>query len=135
MGVEIKGIKKLEDELESRFGQKIMRHKSDLALEKASDYMLEQLKDGFESFKDTGASINEMTRTKPFTSARDNRRTVVIEWEGPKDRYRLIHLNEHGYERNGKKHIPKGFGVIEKKLQSSQQKYTSIVREELSKKL
>lgn len=135
MGVEIKGIKKLEDELEKRFGQKVMRHKSDIALEKASDYMMNKLKIGFESFKDTGASINEMTRTDPFTSTRDRQRTVVIEWEGPKDRYRLIHLNEHGYERNGKKHIPKGFGVIEKTLQSSQQKYVSIVREELSKNL
>lgn len=135
MSVEIKGIKELENQLEKRFGTSAMRAKSDRALTEASDYMLGEMKTHFKAFKDTGASIDEMTRTKPFTDARDRQRTVVIEWVGPKERYRLIHLNEHGYERNGKKIVPRGFGVIEKTLQASQARYRRIVVDELGKGL
>lgn len=135
MGVEIKGIKELEIQLEQRFGASAMRAKSDRALTEASDYMLGEMKTHFKAFKDTGASINEMQKTKPFTDARDRLRTVVIEWVGPKERYRLIHLNEHGYERNGKKIVPRGFGVIEKTLQASQARYRRIVVDELGKGL
>lgn len=135
MGVEIKGIKELENQLEKRFSASAMRAKSDRALTEASDYMLGEMKSHFKAFKDTGATIDEMTRTKPFTDARDRQRTVVIEWVGPKERYRLIHLNEHGYERNGKKIVPRGFGVIEKTLQASQARYRRIVVDELGKDL
>jgi hypothetical protein len=135
MSVEIKGVKELENELEKRFGPKAMRIKSDKALTEASEYMLKEMKTNFEAFKDTGASINEMQKTKPFTDARDRQRTVVIEWVGPKDRYNLVHLNEHGYDRNGKKFIPRGFGVIAKTLQASQARYRKIVVDELRKGL
>ncbi|MBF7019216.1 hypothetical protein ISO99_04755 [Staphylococcus sp. 18_1_E_LY] len=135
MTVEIKGIPELEKQLEQRFGKQAMREKSDRALEQASDYMLGELKKNFVAFKDTGASINEMKRTQPFTAAKDRQRTVVIEWVGPMDRYRLIHLNEHGYTRNGKKINPRGFGVIEKTLQASQAKYRSICIRELGRSL
>lgn len=135
MSVEIKGVKELEKELEKRFGPKAMRIKSDKALTEASEYMLKEMKTNFEAFKDTGASINEMQKTKPFTDARDRQRTVVIEWVGPKDRYNLVHLNEHGYDRNGKKFIPRGFGVIAKTLQASQARYRKIVVDELRKGL
>lgn len=135
MAVEIKGIPELEKQLEKKFGKNAMRIKSDNVLEQASDYMLGEMKTHFESFKDTGASINEMTRTKPFTSAVDRQRTVLIEWVGPKDRYRLIHLNEHGYERNGRKYTPRGFGVIAKTLQASQTRYRQIVVRELERTL
>lgn len=133
MGVEIKGIKELENQLEQRFGVSAMRAKSDRALTEASDYMLGEMKSHFEVFKDTGASIKEMKKTKPFTDARDRQRTVVIEWVGPKDRYNLVHLNEHGYDRKGKKFIPRGFGVIAKTLQASQARYRQIVVDELRK--
>lgn len=135
MAVEIKGIAELEKQLEKKFGKTAMREKSDNALEKASDYMLNEMKKHFTSFKDTGASIDEMTRTRPFTSSIDRQRTVVIEWVGPKERYRLIHLNEHGYERNGVRYTPRGFGVIEKTLQASKAKYRDIVVNELGRTL
>lgn len=135
MSVEIKGIKELESQLEQRFGASAMRAKSDRALTEASDYMLGEMKTHFKAFKDTGASIDEMTRTKPFTDAKDRQRTVVIEWVGPRDRYNLVHLNEHGYDRNGKKFIPRGFGVIAKTLQASQARYRKIVIDELEKGL
>lgn len=135
MSVELKGVKELERQLERRFGETAMRRKADDALEKASEYLLKELKKNFEVFKDTGASIDEMHKTKPFTAASDKLRTVVIDWVGPMDRFRLIHLNEHGYTRNGIKYTPRGMGVIAKTLESSESRYRLIIKEELRRSL
>ncbi|CAL27413.1 MULTISPECIES: hypothetical protein [Staphylococcus] len=135
MSVELKGVKELERQLERRFGETAMRRKADDALEKASEYLLKELKKNFEVFKDTGASIDEMHKTKPFTAASDKLRTVVIDWVGPMDRFRLIHLNEHGYTRNGIKYTPRGMGVIAKTLESSESRYRQIIKEELRRSL
>ena len=135
MSVELKGVKELERQLERRFGETAMRRKADDALEKASEYLLKELKKNFEVFKDTGASIDEMHKTKPFTAASDKLRTVVIDWVGPMDRFRLIHLNEHGYTRNGIKYTPRGMVVIAKTLESSESRYRQIIKEELRRSL
>ena len=135
MSVEVKGLKELEDKIEKRFGKKRMTEISNKALEEATDYEMKILKSNFEKFKDTGASIDEMTRTDPFTSKVNYQQTIIIEWVGPHDRYRLIHLNEHGYNRKGGKFIPRGFGVIEKTLQSVKRRYRQIIKEEMRKRL
>ncbi|MEJ7197687.1 hypothetical protein WL333_12820, partial [Staphylococcus epidermidis] len=49
--------------------------------------------------------------------------------------YRIIHLNEHGYTRNGKKYTPRGFGVIAKTLKEVESEYRNVVIKELKKKL
>lgn len=108
---------------------------SNKALEAATEHEMKVLKTNFEKFKDTGASINEMTRTKPFTSKVTRQQTIIIEWVGPHDRYKLVHLNEHGYDRNGKKFIPRGFGVIENTLQAVKTSYKNIITEEMRRRL
>ena len=52
--------------------------------------------------------------------------------ERPTGRYRIIHLNEHGYTRNGK-NTPRGFGVIAKTLKEVESEYRNIVIKELKK--
>lgn len=131
MSVEVKGIPELQRQLERRFGKEAMRIKSDRALEAASDFVESTLKKEFESFKDTGASIDEMKRTKPHTNLSSNERVVEIKWVGPKNRKNIIHLNEHGYTRDGKKYTPKGFGVITKTLSASKSHYREIIKKEL----
>ncbi|MDU9304417.1 hypothetical protein PQ701_04170 [Staphylococcus coagulans] len=131
MSVEVKGIPELQRQLERRFGKEAMRIKSDRALETASDFVENTLKKEFESFKDTGASIDEMKRTKPHTNLSSNERVVEIKWVGPMNRKNIIHLNEHGYTRDGKKYTPKGFGVIAKTLSASKSHYREIIKKEL----
>lgn len=135
MSVEITGLKELEAEIEKQFGKKRMIEISNKALEAATEHEMKVLKTNFEKFKDTGASINEMTRTKPFTSKVTRQQTIIIEWVGPHDRYKLVHLNEHGYDRNGKKFIPRGFGVIENTLQAVKTSYKNIITEEMRRRL
>lgn len=131
--VEIKGIPELTKQLERKYGKDAMRIKEDRALEKASDFFMEELKSEFESFKDTGASIDEMTRTKPYSKASNNQRAITIEWVGPLNRKNIIHLNEHGYTRDGTKYTPRGFGVIAKTLAASKSKYREILKRELER--
>lgn len=114
MSVEIKGIPEVLKKLESVYGKQAMQAKSDRALNKASEFFIKTLKKEFESFKDTGASIEEMTKSKPYTKVGSQERAVLIEWVGPMNRKNIIHLNEHGYTRDGKKYTPRGFGVIAK---------------------
>ena len=43
-----------------------------------------------------------MSVTKPYSKNISVLRAKSIKWKGPTGRYRIIHLNEHGYTRNGK---------------------------------
>ncbi|HDZ0037534.1 TPA: hypothetical protein RRP60_002736, partial [Staphylococcus aureus] len=52
---------------------------------------------------------------------------------GPMNRKNIIHLNEHGYTRDGKKYTPRGFGVIAKTLAASERKYKEIIKKELAR--
>ncbi|MDK9867038.1 MULTISPECIES: hypothetical protein [Staphylococcus] len=130
--IKIEGVPELVKKMETKFGKKVMQEKSDNALIAASEFVKNELKYQFEEFRDTGATIQEMKRGSPETEA--GKRRVMIYWEGPKERRNLIHLNEHGYTRDGKKYTPRGYGVIAKTLEAGQLKYRSIVRRELNKK-
>lgn len=132
MSVEIKGIPELQRSLEKRFGKEVMERKSDKALDKVSDYVLNELKKEFEKFKDTGATIAEMTKT-PSQKLTDGNKVIRIIWEGPKSRQSIIHLLEHGFERDGKKYTPPSFGLIAKTLSSCEPRYKAIMRNEMLK--
>ncbi|MCA2199038.1 hypothetical protein [Staphylococcus aureus] len=133
MSVEIKGIPEVLKKLESVYGKQSMQAKSDRALNEASEFFIKALKKEFESFKDTGASIEEMTKSKPYTKVGSQERAVLIEWAGPMNRKNIIHLNEHGYTRDGKKYTPRGFGVIAKTLAANERKYREIIKKELAR--
>lgn len=133
MSVEVKGIPELIKQLEKRFSPEKVKKINDEALKKSGAYFKKELESAFESFKDTGASINEIQVSDPEYI--NGVRGVTVYWEGPMDRYRLIHLNEWGYTRNGKEYIPRGFAVIAKTLKSSEQKYKSIVKDEIRKNM
>ncbi|EMC0274951.1 hypothetical protein U9W50_000203 [Staphylococcus pseudintermedius] len=132
MSVEVKGIAEVLKKVELKYGKRAVQEKVDRALNKASDLIVNNLKKEFESFKDTGASIEEMTKTKPFTKSSDYSRAILIQWEGPMNRKNIIHLNEHGYTRDGKSYTPRGFAVIAKTLASSEKVYRNILKKELS---
>ena len=67
----------------------------DKALNKGAKYFMSVLKANFEVFRDTGASIHEITMTDPYT-IHGNTRMVKVHWHGSMNRYAIIHLNEWG---------------------------------------
>ncbi|WP_208001769.1 hypothetical protein [Macrococcus brunensis] len=127
MPIELEGLEAFEQSLESRFGREARREITDKALVIGAQVIVEYIKSQMESFADTGASINEITITEPMWIK--GNRTVKIYWEGPKDRYRFIHLNERGhYDRSGKWVETKGKGAIDRAMRAGREAYFEAVK-------
>ena len=126
MSVKITGMDKLTRELEMKYGKASMQSKVDKALKAGADLFVKSLKEEFESFKDTGASIEEMTISEPYTSS--GVRTITVKWKGPKRRYTIIHLNEYGTIKEPK---PRGKGAIARTLENSRKAYRKVLRDSL----
>lgn len=131
--VHVKGVEQTLKNMENKLGDKAITKASRQAINKAGVSVEKRLKEDMKVFKDTGASIDEVVRTNATSKATGV--SARIGWNGPKQRYRLIHLNEWGYTRYGKQYHPRGFGVIEKSLKSSEGGYLRDVESELKKSL
>ena len=130
MGVNITGLKSLQAELEKRFGQVKMQEISDQALFEGAQVIKKELEQNFESFRDTGASIDEITISDPKDGPNGRRRN--IHWIGPKDRYRLIHINEWGTVKNPN---PAGKGKVAASLEGGKKAYRKAVKKVLESEL
>lgn len=126
MSVRITGLKNLQRELERRYGKQNMQRISDRALIAGANVFVSILKSEFESFKDQGGSIEEITISEPFVM--NGVRTIKVYWRGPKGRYRIIHLNEWGTVKNPN---PRGKGAIARALRTAQDAYKSAVKHAL----
>jgi HK97 gp10 family phage protein len=124
MSVQIKGMEKMLADLEKRFGEEKVRKISDQALKDGAKVFVNELKNQFESFKDTGASIDEIKISRPVYVK--GIRTIKIHWRGPKERYRIIHLNEWGTVQNPN---PKGKGAIARALRNAENAFHAAVKE------
>lgn len=134
MAVRIYGVTRLVKELDSKFGKRRMNAIVSDALDKASLVMGMEIQRQLKTFKDTGATMNEMTIRPP----RDDRKgqSAIIHWQGPKSRYRIIHLNEWGhFTRDGRFRKPAGFGKIAKALQNGKKQYSAVLRDEIRRSL
>ena len=128
LNVKVNGVDEINRELEKRFGGKSMERILDKALLSGASVIKKELERNFDSFKDTGASKDEITISKPMTL--NGTRTVVIHWSGPKKRYTIIHLNEFGTIKNPS---PRGKGAIERALRAGQAEYLRVVKKEIAR--
>ena len=124
MSVQIKGLSNLLADLEKRLGPAKVKSISDQALKEGARVFVEELRAQFELFKDTGASIDEITISEPMTIG--GVRTIKIHWRGPNNRYRIIHLNEWGTVKNPN---PRGKGAIARAMRNAENAYKAAVKE------
>ncbi|MGW7906321.1 hypothetical protein ACWEXP_00945 [Staphylococcus pseudoxylosus] len=103
----------------------------DKALKLGSKYFVGVMKDNFQIFKDTGASIDEISVTDPYY-IHGKVRMVKIHWEGSMNRYAIIHLNEYG---SVKQPNPKGKGAIARTMFMTEKPYQQIIKETLEGEL
>src|SRR5699024_1196584 len=115
-------------EREKRFSGRSLIRIVDRALNSGAVVIKRELENNFEKFKDTGASKDEITSSKPRTL--NGVRTVVIYWRGPKKRYTIIHLNEFA---TIKKPNPSARGAMEKALRARQEEYARVIARELGR--
>lgn len=130
MSVQVKGLERLQRELEARFGEENMRRISDIALKEAAQVFLAELKKELSTFKDTGATIDEAKLTEPYE--KNGVRMISVHWRGPKNRYRIIHLNEFGTVTNPN---PKGKGAIARALKNSERAYRETIKKAIERGL
>ncbi|PKI11000.1 hypothetical protein CW747_02345 [Staphylococcus shinii] len=134
MTISVKGDKEIIAYLEKKFGKSATKRITDFALTKGGQKVVQTIKRDMGSFKDTGESVSETSLSKPMTIG--GVRTVKIHWCGPKQRYRIIHLNEYGhYDRSGKWVNTAGKGVIERAMREGRETYFRTVKEEIRRRV
>ncbi|ASN72227.1 hypothetical protein P5X59_06435 [Staphylococcus cohnii] len=134
MTVTVKGDKEIIAYLEKKYGRSATKRITDFALTKGGQKVVQIIKNNMKSFKDTGESVEETTVSKPMTI--NGVRTVKIHWRGPKQRYRIIHLNEYGhFDRAGKWVNTAGKGVIENAMREGRETYFRTVKEEIRRRV
>lgn len=130
MGVAISGMAELARELERRFGQERAQQIGDEALLAGARVFVQELEQQLETFRDTGATVREVTIAQPATIG--GIRVVRVHWKGPDGRYRIVHLNEWGTVKNPN---PKGKGAIARALKNSKKEYRAAVKRALEEGL
>jgi len=135
MGVEIKGLKELERELEKRFGKQNVQRISDKALLDGAKVFVKELQAQVKTFSDgkgysQGYTYEEITVSEPMTIK--GVRTVKVHWKGPHGRYRVIHLNEWGTIKNPN---PRGKGAIARALKNAEKAYRNAIKQAIERGL
>lgn len=134
MTISVKGDKEIIAYLEKKFGKSATKRITDFALTKGGQKVVQIIKRDMGSFKDTGESVSETSLSKPITIG--GVRTVKVHWRGPKQRYRIIHLNEFGhYDRSGKWVNTAGKGVIERAMREGRETYFRTVKKEIRRRV
>lgn len=127
MSVKIEGTQELIRRIEQEYGEAKMLKAKENALRKGANYFRDTLRQNFALFKDTGASMEEMTLTQPY-SVHGSTTTIKLHWRGPHERYRIIHLNEYGTVKNAN---PRGKGTIGRTIIATRKPYEQIIKESL----
>jgi len=131
--VEFTGVNETLQALEKKLGTNKTKTITRKAINAGAEKVEKRLQSDMLVFKDTGYTIDEVVRKN--ATYRNYKAEAEIGWNGPHQRYRLIHLNEWGYTRNGRQIKPRGFGVITKSLKNSEPVYLSTVEMEVKKSL
>ncbi|WP_281197379.1 hypothetical protein [Staphylococcus felis] len=122
----------ISKEIEKRIGKRRLLKITDQALVEAGKVVYDVVKANLRYFRDTGAEYGEIKLSNPMWEK--GNRSIRIYWEGEKQRYSIIHLNEKGfYARDGKFIRPKGLGAIDKALRASRERFFKVFNEEISK--
>ena len=133
--IDVKGLKEIEQKLNEKFSERQVATHVNNALKIAGRYATVELKRAASTYRDTGATVNEIVAGKP--SAKSGVRNIKIGWsgDGSKQRWRLVHLNEFGYTRNGRSYSPRGVGKIRSAYDDMQPKLRELEAAELRKLL
>lgn len=129
---EIRGVDEVIKALDDQFSERRSTRIQNQAINEATESFREGLEKAVSVYSDgsgssTGATASETTSSRASKKA-SGVRTSRVGWNGPKQRYKLIHLNEFGYVRWGKKYNPRGSGVIRAYIDKAQNVYIKDIR-------
>lgn len=133
MSADIVGVDGVIKALKAQFTSQKWNKIENKALVEGAKVVARNIATELEPFADTHASIDEIVVSKP--SKKGGYKHILVGWEGPKQRYRIIHLNEFGYTKNGRYHSPRSKGAIKRAVDKAKQPFVAVVSEELRKHL
>ncbi|WP_367368270.1 hypothetical protein [Schleiferilactobacillus harbinensis] len=133
--LDTKGIEEVINKLNTKFNERRVGQFVNSALDTAGRYAAVEIKNAVAGYRDTGATINEVVAGK--ARLRGGVRNIRIGWsgDGSKQRWRLVHLNEFGYTRNGHTYTPRGSGKIRAAYDNMQPRIKELEANELRKLL
>lgn len=132
--INIDGIEKTLNDLDSLFSPENLKKIKDNALNEGAEFLRDKIYQMQDATKDTGAMRDELTFSDPQWLKGE--RVITIHWRGPKDRYRVVHLVENGfYDRSGKFIKPDAYGGIEGVLNSYRNEYLQIVQDSIARQI
>ena len=133
MSVKIVGLEDVLKNLDAKFSPDKVERVKNKALRAGAKAFENELLMGLSSYSDTGATMAEVVISSP--KGVGSVKVVRIGWNGPKKRYKLVHLNEFGYTRYGKKYSPAGYGVIRTTIDKTEETYKQVVKDSIVEEL
>lgn len=138
MSVEFHGLAEIQQRLKQMMSEKEFKKLTDKAVTAGAMILKKEVARKLSSSLgdySIGATVDEIVMSKP--KSKRGARTVQIGWNGPLERYRIIHLNENGYKRDGKFYGPQlgGYKQIAKAMETKKQEVFDETRREMAKRL
>ncbi|EUJ33523.1 gp9 protein [Listeria floridensis FSL S10-1187] len=133
MSIKITGTDQIIRSLEKQFGHAKLNKITTQALLKGGEVVQQEMKSAFNEWADTGASRDEIVISVPRRQQGVKR--LKLGWNGSKNRWRLIHLNEFGYTKVGRRISPAGIGTIRRTIKATEEVYETAVEQELRRNL
>ena len=138
MSVEFHGLAEIQQRLKQMMSEKEFKKLTDTAVTAGATVLKKEVTRRLSSNLgdySIGATVEETVMSKP--KSKRGARTVQIGWNGPLERYRIIHLNENGYKRDGKFYGPQlgGYKQIAKAMETKKQEVFDVMRREMAKRL
>lgn len=119
----ITGVNEIIRNLESKLGPAKTNRVVNKALRNARQQVYDDVKSATATYMDTGATNAEVVKSG-VKGASKGIKTIEVGFNGPKGRWRLVHLNEFGYTRYGRNYHPRGFGKLQEVVDKTE---TSIL--------
>lgn len=138
MGVNYNGLPEIQQRLRELASEKQIKKITDDALKAGAKVIAVEISKRLIANLgeySTGATVEEIVIGRP--KSKRGSRTIRIGWNGPSQRYRLVHLNENGYTRDGKFYGPQlgGYKQVSKAIEAKKQEYVDTLKAEMRKHL
>lgn len=130
MSVTVTGTDEIIKNIEAKLGKARATRVVNKALRNTGDDIVEIVKESVAYYRDTGATYNEVVKSN-VKGASLGVKSIDIGFRGDMSRWRLVHLNEFGYTRFGKRVSPQGMGALQRAVDKSKKVSLTKMRGEL----
>lgn len=133
MSADIVGVDDVIKALKAQFTSQKWNKIENKALVEGAKVVARNIATELEPFAKDHHTIDEIVVSKP--SKKGGYKHILVGWSGPKQRYRIIHLLENGYTKDGKYYPTPQKGAIKRAVDKAKQPFVAVVSDELRKHL